>query len=138
MSAGSTVVAQCAGASEADCFALKRSGKALDAKIDVSSVECDLPCVLIPGGRRQPHAAGRRQGRHGGAHIKSRRGLNVSEEHQQGLQEHYGEQFRLYLIQMGVRAELIDIMDRNSQAQRATKLSRDDWLRLRLVTALAL
>ena len=45
VSAGTTVVAGCAKASEAACFALKRSGKPLDATIDTSFVVCDVVCV---------------------------------------------------------------------------------------------
>ena len=44
-SAGKTVVAGCVDATEAACMALKRSGKSLDAAIDVSAVECDIVCL---------------------------------------------------------------------------------------------
>jgi len=54
------------------------------------------------------------------------------------LQAHYGDQYRLYLTQMGVRTEVVDMIDRNSETGRATQLSRDDWLRLGIVTGLAL
>ena len=100
--AGSTIIAQCAGASEAACFALKRGGGTLDAKIDSSSVACDIVCVLILAGGVNRTLPADAKVVIGPAHISNRRGLNVSEEHQQGLQSHYGEQFRLYLIQMGV------------------------------------
>ena len=138
VSAGRTVVAKCVGAGETECFALKRGGEALDAKIDVSSVECVLDCVLILAGGVNRTLPADARVVIGAMRIRSRLAPNVSEEHQEGLQSYYTEQFRLYLIQMGVRAELIDIVERNSEAQRATRLLRDDWLRLRLVTALAL
>jgi hypothetical protein len=35
---------------------------------------------------------------------------------------------------MGVDAELLDIVDRNSESQRATELPRSEWARLRIVT----
>lgn len=50
VSVGPTIVAKCAHAAEADCFALKRSGQTLDARIDTSSVECDLACVVVLAG----------------------------------------------------------------------------------------
>src|ERR1700731_1182238 len=50
VSAGKTVVAGCADATEIACLALKRSGKSLDAAIDTSTVECDTVCVLILAG----------------------------------------------------------------------------------------
>lgn len=54
------------------------------------------------------------------------------------MQAHYGDQYRLYLTQMGVCTEVVDMIDRNSETGRATQLSRDDWLRLGIVTQLAL
>jgi hypothetical protein len=35
---------------------------------------------------------------------------------------------------MGVRAEIADIIDRSRESGSATRLSRDDWSRLFLVT----
>ena len=70
--------------------------------------------------------------------FRNRLTPNVSAEQKEGLRSYFGDQFRLYPIQMGVLAELIDIIDRNSEAGRATSLSRGDWLRFRIVTALAL
>jgi hypothetical protein len=131
-------VSLCWGASEAECFALKRGGAAVDATIDVSSVECVIDCVLILAGGVNRTLPADAKVVIGAMHICHRLGLNIPEKHQEGLQSYYSEQFRLYLIQMGVRAELIDIIDRNSEAQRTTRLSRDDWLRLGIVTALAL
>jgi hypothetical protein len=136
--AGTTRVAQCAGATEAACFALKRGGGSLDAALDASSVECDVVCVLILAGGVNRTLPADAKVVIGPTHIHNRLAPNVSEEHQEGLQSYFGDQFRLYLIQMGVIAELVDIIDRNTEARRATKLSRDEWLRLRLVTSLAL
>ena len=50
VTAGTTVVAECAGAAAAACFALKRGGKPLDATIDTASVRCDIVCLLILAG----------------------------------------------------------------------------------------
>jgi len=44
---GPTEVAACQGKSEADCFALKRQGGPLDAKIKVPDDPCDNACVLM-------------------------------------------------------------------------------------------
>jgi hypothetical protein len=137
VSVGATVVAGCAKAPEADCFALKRSGKPLDARIDASFVECDVVCVLIlAGGVHRTLPAGATVVV-GGTHIRNRLAPNVSEERQQGLQVRYGDQYRLYLTQMGVRTEIVDIIDRNSETGRTTQLSSNDWLRLGIVTAVA-
>ena len=74
----------------------------------------------------------------GPTHISDRLAPNVSGERQQGLQAHFSDQYRLYLTQMGVATEVVDIIDRNSQSGRTTQLSNKDWLRLGIVTELAL
>jgi hypothetical protein len=48
---------------------------------------------------------------------------------------YFGEQFRLYLREMGLEPELLDLVERNSAARRATELPRSEWGRLRIVTA---
>jgi hypothetical protein len=47
---GTTLVAKCANATEADCFALKRAGQQLDATLDTSAVECDFASVIVLAG----------------------------------------------------------------------------------------
>ncbi len=39
---------------------------------------------------------------------------------------------------MGVETELLDIVDRNSEAQRQTELPPSEWTRLRIVTETSL
>jgi hypothetical protein len=46
--------------------------------------------------------------------------------------------FRIYLRDMGVETELLDIVDRNSQARRQTDLPSAEWMRLRIVTETSL
>jgi hypothetical protein len=134
VSAGTTVVAECASATDAACLALKRSGKPLDAKIDTAFVECDIVCVLVlAGGVHRTLPAGAKVVI-GPTHIQNRLAPNVSEERQKGLQTVFGDQYRLYLTQMGVSTEVADIVDRNSASGHATQLSRADWLRLGIVT----
>lgn len=135
VSVGATVVAECANATEAACFALKRSGKPVNAKIDISFVECDVVCVLtLAGGVRRTLPIGAKVVI-GATRIRNRLAPNVAEERQLGLQARYSNQYRLYLQQMGVLTEVVDIIDQNSATGRATQISRSDWLRLGLVTA---
>ena len=47
---GTTEVEACAGKSEAECFALKRPGGPLDAKLKLTDARCDLGCVLMLAG----------------------------------------------------------------------------------------
>ena len=137
-SAGATDVAACNGKSEAECFALKRPGGPLDARLTLTKTRCDLACVLtLAGGVHRTLPAGARMilGR---MSIHNRLAPNVSEEHRQGLTVLFGDQFRRYLKEMGVEPELLDIIDRNSKARRATEMPPSEWLRLHIVTSLAL
>jgi len=70
-----------------------------------------------------------------GMTIHNRLAPNVSDEHRESLSTIYGEQFRVYLREMGVDTELLDIVDRNNAKARATEVPPSDWTRLHLVTA---
>jgi hypothetical protein len=134
VSAGKTVVAACADARDAACMALKRGGKSLDAGIDISAVECDIVCLLIlAGGVHRTLPAGAKVVI-GPTHIRDRLAPNVSEERQKGLQAFYGDQYRIYLKQMGVATDVVGIVEQNAATGRATPIARADWLRLGIVT----
>jgi hypothetical protein len=138
VSAGKTVVAGCADATEIACMALKRSGKSLDAAIDTSAVECDTVCVLIlAGGVHRTLPAGAKVFI-GPTHVRDRLAPNVSEERQKGLLAYYGDQYRIYLKQMGVATDVVGIIEQNAASGRATQILRADWLRLGIVTGPAL
>src|SRR5262249_55732041 len=128
-----TAVPRCVGAPDADCFALKRGGGPLDARFDTWVVRCNLGCVsALAGGVHRTLPAGAKVivcGRD----VQTRRGLNISDERGEGLQARYGEKHRLYLTQMGIAPEFMDIVDRNSET-KVTELKPDDWTRLRIVT----
>ncbi|MGC2076725.1 MAG: hypothetical protein WA728_11970 [Xanthobacteraceae bacterium] len=132
--AGATIVADCAKVTETECVALKRSGKVIDARIDTTSVACDVNCVLVLAGGVHRTLPADATVVIGPTHIADRLAPNVSQERQVGLQTQFGNQFRLYLSQMGVSTEIADIIDRDAQTGRATQLSSKDWLRLGLVT----
>jgi hypothetical protein len=132
---GATEVSACAGKSEADCFALKRPGGPLDATLATKDARCDTTCVLmLAGGVHRTLRPGTRVILSGMA-IRNRMVPNVSDEHREGLAAVYGEQFRVYLREMGVDTELLDIVDRNSAQHHATEVPMADWARLHLVTA---
>src|SRR5580698_2885576 len=91
VSAGRTVVAECAEAAEAACIALKRGGKSLDAGIDISAVECDIVCLLIlTGGVHRMLPAGAKV-LVGPTQVRSRFAPNVSDEQQKGLQAFFDD-----------------------------------------------
>ena len=58
----------------------------------------------------------------------------MSDEAREGIAARHGELFRLYLHQMGIEPELLDIVDRNWQSGRATESPPSEWARLRIVT----
>jgi hypothetical protein len=134
VSVGATVVAACAGAGDTACFALKRSGKPLDAKIDATFIDCDIVCVLVLAGGVHRTLPADAKVIVEPTRIASRVAPNVNAEQQKGMQSVFGEQYRLYLTQMGVSTEVVDIMERSSTTKRATQLSRADWLRLGIVS----
>jgi hypothetical protein len=134
---GTTEVDACHGKTDAECFALKRPGGPLDAKLNLTGQNCDLGCVLmLVGGIHHSLPAGTRV-MLGGMSIHNRMAPNVSDERRAGLTTLFGEQFRLYLKEMGVQPELLDIVDRNSETRHETDLPAADWKRLGIVTATA-
>jgi len=131
---GETVVDACRDKSEADCFALKRTGGPLDARLDVSDPRCDLGCVMIlAGGVHRSLPPDTRVVLTGRA-IRNRLAPNVSDEQREALTAHFGQQFRAYLQEMGLDGEVLDIVDRSSQSGRATEVPPSEWARLRIVT----
>jgi hypothetical protein len=133
---GSTEVEACDGKSDADCFARKRPGGPLDARMNLSDARCDIACVLmLAGGVHRSLPPGTRMILTGMT-IRNRLAPNVSDEHRESLTARFGEQFRLYLREMGLEPELLDIVDRNSASRRATELPPSEWDRLRIVTVL--
>jgi hypothetical protein len=134
VSAGKTVVAGCAEATEAACFALKRSGRSLDAGIDISAVKCDFACVLILAGGVHRTLPADAKVIIGSTHVHDRLAPNVSEERQKGLTAYYVDQFRLYLTQMGVAADVAGIIEKNAASGHATQILPAAWLRLGIVT----
>ena len=69
-----------------------------------------------------------------GMTIRNRLAPNVSDEHRESLTVHYGEQFRVYLREMGVDPELLDIVDRNWASHHGTELRPAAWARFHIVT----
>jgi hypothetical protein len=135
---GSTEAEACNGKPEVECFALKRPGGPLDAKVSLSDARCDLACVLmLVGGVHRSLPPGTKMIL-SGMFIRNRLAPNVSDERREGLTVRFGELFRLYLRDMGVEPELLDIVDRNSESRRQIELPPAEWIRLRIVPASSL
>jgi hypothetical protein len=131
---GTTEVVACSGKPDAECFTLKRPGGPLDAKLNLHDTNCDFACVLIlVGGVHRSLPPGSKVIL-SGMTIHNRLAPNVSEERREGLTARFGEQFRMYLRDMGVEPELLDIVDRSSETGRAIEMPASEWLRLRIVT----
>jgi hypothetical protein len=136
--AGPTDADACNGKPEAECFTLKRPGGPLDAKVKLPEAACDLACVLmLAGGVHRSLPPGTKVIL-SGMFIHNRLAPNVSNDEREGASTRFGELFRIYLHDMGVETELLDIVDRNSEARRQTELPPSEWMRLRIVTALSM
>jgi hypothetical protein len=137
-SAGTTDAEACHGKNETECFAIKRPGGPLDAKVTLTDTRCDLACVLtLAGGVHRTLPAGTRMVL-SGMSIRNRLAPNVSEERRQGLTALFGDQLRRYLKDMGVEPELLDIVDRNPENKRPIEMPPSEWLRLHIVTSAAM
>jgi hypothetical protein len=132
--AGATEVEACAGRSEADCFALKRPGGPLDATVSVPDPACDLACVLVLAGgvhRSLPDGA---KVVLSGRSIRNRRAPNVAAEQRESLTVIFGEQYRKYLLEMGVEPGLVDIVDSLDEGSRPFVVPPAEVARLHIVT----
>ena len=135
---GPTEVEACRGKPEADCFALKRLGGPLDAKLKLPQDPCDFACVMIlAGGVHRTLPAGARV-MLTGMSVYNRLAPNVSKDERNGVTARYSQLFRIYLREMGVETELLDIADKTSAVRRRIELPPSDWMRLHLVTAVSL
>jgi hypothetical protein len=135
---GPTDVDACQGKPDAECFALKRLGGPLDATIKRPDEPCDLTCVLIlAGGVHRSLPAGTRV-MLTGMSIHNRLAPNVSKDERGGATARFDELFRIYLRDMGVETELLDIVDKTSDVHRRIELPPAEWTRLRIVTETAL
>jgi hypothetical protein len=131
---GRTLVDDCRDASTADCEARKRAGAPLNASLSESAT-CDTACVLsLAGGVRRTVPAATAV-IIGGWRIRSPRGLNIADEHREGLHAHAHDQYKVYLTQMGVDAQVAEIMEGNYERQTNTVLSPADLVQLRIVTS---
>jgi hypothetical protein len=132
--AGATVVEACAGKSEAECFALKRPGGPLDARVSLPEPACDFACVLmLAGGVHRSLPKGGKVVLTGRT-VRNRLAPNVAAEQRESLTTHFGEQYRKYLQEMGVAPELIDIVDGIGEGGRPIVMPPSDWARLHIVT----
>jgi hypothetical protein len=87
---GSTEVETCKGEPDAECFALKRPGGPLDAKVSVLDARCELACVLmLAGGVHRSLPAGTQMVL-SGMSINNRLAPNVSDERREGLTARFG------------------------------------------------
>ncbi|MCC8984364.1 hypothetical protein [Bradyrhizobium acaciae] len=129
-----TEVEACNGKSEEECFALKRPGGPLDAKEKLSSVACELACVLmLAGGVHRIVPPGNRVVLTAKMQIYDRLAPTVSAEHRESLTSIFTEQFRRYLGEMGIDHELLDVTV-SKAGGRYVEIPASEWSRLHLVT----
>jgi hypothetical protein len=131
---GTTDVDACHDKPDTECFALKRPGGPLDASLKLSEQRCDIACMLMLAGAVHRNLPPGTRMILSGMTIHNRLAPNVSDAQRESLTARFGEQFRLYLRQMGVDAELLDIVDRNWASRHATELPPSEWARLHITT----
>jgi hypothetical protein len=131
---GATEVGACRDRPETECFALKRPGGPLDASIEPLASGCDVACLLMLAGAVHRRLPPDTKVILSGMTIFNRLAPNVSNEQRESLTSIFGDQLRLYLRQMGVDPELIDMVSRNSETRRVTELPPSEWVRLGIVT----
>jgi hypothetical protein len=131
---GQTLVDECPDPLEAGCMALKRAGKPLQATL-APSTACGIACVLsLAGGVRRtvPDSAGVAIE---GMWVPNRIGLHAIPLFREGRHIRYRDLIKVHLTQMGVDPQVADMMEDNYDSLRTTELSREDLVRLRIVTA---
>jgi hypothetical protein len=131
---GQTVVEGCRDLPQPECTALKRAGPPVKARVVPSRI-CDIACLLsFAGGVRRtlPDAT---TVIISGMFIPNRIGLAATAPFREGRHEKYRDLVKVHLTEMGVDPRVADIMDRNYDPPRSTELSRDEVVRLRIVTS---
>lgn len=138
VSVGATMVDKAACRTDEECFTLKRQGGPLNASISISGARCDVACVLILAGGVHRSLPATTRVVLGSMQIRNRLGLNVSDERREGLTALFGNQFRLYLTQMGIDVELLNVIEQNSKRSSGTELYPDSWTKLGIINVPAL
>lgn len=133
--AGPTQVFACEKETQEPCFERKRRGGPLEARVDFSKAVCDFACILMLAGGVERSLAGGTKVLLTPVHIGNRMGLNVSEEVREGQTTRFGEQYRNYLLRMGVDPHLMNIVEEIPERSRPVALPPAEWLRLRIVNA---
>jgi hypothetical protein len=73
-----------------------------------------------------------------GMSIHNRLAPHVSKDERAGATTRFDELFRIYLREMGVETEVLDIAERTSDVRRPIELPASEWSRLHIVTATSL
>jgi hypothetical protein len=73
-----------------------------------------------------------------GMSIHNRLAPSISKDERVGATARFDELFRIYLREMGVDTELLDIVDRTSDVRHRIELPPSEWTRLHLVTETSL
>jgi tetratricopeptide (TPR) repeat protein len=130
---GQTLADECRYQLAAECMALKRTGKPVRASLVPSGV-CNIVCVLgLAGGVRRTLPISTTVVI-GGIFVPNRIGLQAAEPFREGRHVKTRDLIKVHLTQMGVDPQIADMVDENSGVARAVELSREDVVRMRIVT----
>jgi tetratricopeptide (TPR) repeat protein len=131
---GQTLVDDCEDPLEAHCMALKRAGKPLRAGL-VPSPTCGVACVLGLAGAVRRTLPQTTAVVIGGMAVGNRIGLQAAEPSREGRHVQTRDLVKVHLTKMGVDPKVADMMEEHDASKRTTELSREDVVRLRIVTA---
>jgi hypothetical protein len=106
--------------------------------VKVPDDPCDLACVLILAGGVHRSLPADTKVMLTGISIHNRLAPNVSKDERVGATARFDELFHIYLRDMGVDTELLDIVDRTSDVRRRIELPPSEWTRLHLITETSL
>lgn len=130
---GETVVEGCRDPLQPECSALKRAGNPVKARLIPIRV-CDIACLLSLAGGVRRTLPDTTTVIISGMFVPNRIGLAAAAPFREGRHAQYRDLFRAHLTQMGIDPRVADIMDKNYDPPRATELSHDEIVRLRIVT----
>jgi lipoprotein NlpI len=131
---GQTRVDGCRDPLQAECIALKRSGKPVQGAL-IPSVACEIACVLSLAGGVRRTVPDITTVVIGGMWVGNRIGLEAEPVFREGRHVQYRDLIKVHLTQMGVDPRVADMMEEHYDSHGATRLSREDLARLRIVTA---
>jgi tetratricopeptide (TPR) repeat protein len=131
---GQTVAEGCRDLPQPECTTLKRAAAPVKATLIPNRV-CDIACLLSFAGGVRRTLPGSTTVVISGMFIPNRIGVAAAAPFREGRYTQYRDLFKVHFSEMGLDPRVAAIMDENYDPPRSTPLSREEALRLRIVTS---